>query len=319
MASSSASSATSLSASTSDYNAILWLTDFDLEGRDDNRGALPQGRPQENRSRDQGRDTLNSKKRLTGPSRTRPRVKASKNHSMAAEEGLICDSREIGTGLAIQEPLLSSPTTTLQPTFSLPVKGRGRRSTSLRLREVENIIAAAVYTVEKQCPLNRHTTVHFVAAGVLDPIGMIGAYMHLAGDWLRTQGAVLAYIWVRENGERKGEHVHIAMHVPPHLSGRFAERERGWRKQLGIKRVRGACHTTPIGRSYLHAFVGTQYGSDYSDDLRRFIGYVLKGADERAAKALGLTRLEPGGEIFGKRTGMSENINRTVRQRAPLK
>jgi hypothetical protein len=184
------------------------------------------------------------------------------------------------------------------------------------LSEVRNIIAAGVYTAEEHRALNRHTTVHFDAAGIPDPVAALRAYMKLARDWLRTQGAPFAYIWVREAGEGKGEHAHILMHVPACFVAQFARRERGWRKRIGAKPARGAFLSTAIGRSYRHSEVGSQYGQTYTDALAGMIGYLVKGAEPHAVKALGLTRVEPGGELWGKRSGTSENIGRNARQRA---
>src|SRR5262249_7340294 len=144
---------------------------------------------------------------------------------------------------------------------------RGRRSTALRLSEVRNIIAAAVFTAQEHRALNRHTTIHFEAAGLADPVRAIRAYMKLARDWLRTQGAPFAYLWVRESGDAKGEHAHILMHVPTSLVGQFARRERGWRKRIGAKPALGAFRSSAIGRSYRHAEVGIQHGEQYDDAL----------------------------------------------------
>jgi len=194
----------------------------------------------------------------------------------------------------------------------------GRRSTSLRLSEVRNIIAAAVFTAREHRPLNRHTTIHFDAAAIPDPVAALRRYTKLARDWLRTQGAEFAYIWVRETGDRKGEHAHLLMHIPPDLVARFAQRERRWRKRMGAKRAFRAFKSTPVGQSYRHAQVGIQHGERYRDHLEEIVSYVVKGAELRAVKALGLTRVELGGELWGKRAGMSENIGRAARSRADL-
>jgi hypothetical protein len=187
------------------------------------------------------------------------------------------------------------------------------------LSEVQNIIAAAVFTAEEHRPLNRHTTIHFEAAGIADPVEALGRYTKLARDWLATQGAVFSYIWVRESGDSKGEHVHLLMHVPAHLSRAFAWREPGWRKRIGAKRAPRAFKSTAVGLTYRHSDVGVQYGEHYADHLREIVGYLVKGAEPRAVEALQLTRIQPGGELWGKRSGMSENINRTARARASIK
>jgi len=45
------------------------------------------------------------------------------------------------------------------------------------------------------------------------------------------------------------------------------------------------------------------------------LDYIVKGAEAKAAEALGLTLTQPGGELWGKRYGMSENIGRKARDR----
>jgi hypothetical protein len=161
--------------------------------------------------------------------------------------------------------------------------------------------------------LNRHTTVHFDAAGITDPVAALRCYMKLARDWLRTKGAGFAYLWVRESGEGKGEHAHVLMHVPVELVADFARRERGWRKCIGAKPARGAFRSTPIGMSYRHAELGSQFGQSYREALTGMIAYLVKGAEPRAVKALGLTRIAPGGELWGKRSATSENIGPRAR------
>ena len=198
------------------------------------------------------------------------------------------------------------------PRFAATVR-RGRRSTALRLREVENILAAADNTAREQRGLNRFTTIHFEAAKVRDPVRAIGRLMKLAGDWLRTKGAMLAYVWVRESGERKGEHVHILWYVRPDLIKEFAKLERGWRKRLGAKRARGAFKSKPVGVNYRHGAHQIQYGQDYRTALAGVLDYIVKGAEPKALQALELTQSDPGGELWGKRSGTSENIGRTAR------
>jgi hypothetical protein len=174
-------------------------------------------------------------------------------------------------------------------------------------------MAAAVFTAQEHRPLNRHTTIHFEAAGIAEPVAALRRYTKLARDWLRTQGAEFAYVWVRETGDRKGEHAHLLMHVPSHLSATFARRERSWRKRIGAKAALGAFKSTPVGRTYRHAETKIHHGELYSDHLAAIVEYLVKGAEPRAVKSLGLDRVEPGGELWGKRSCTSENIGRKAR------
>ena len=273
----------------------------------------------------------NRKKRLTGPAR-------SSTHARRAELSRNSDPVAFGTAPAIKDKVLSAATTapaagqitrtranrkigenTVGGDFKVDRNRKGRRSTALRLSEVRNIMSAGVFTAQEHRPLNRHTTIHFDRCGIADPVAALRRYTKLARDWLSTQGAPFAYIWVRELGDGKGEHAHLLMHVPAGLISAFAKREPGWRKRIGAKRAARSFRSTPVGRSYRHAEVGIQYGEQYGDHLREIVGYLVKGAEPRAVAVLQLSRVEPGGELWGKRTGMSENINRAARARALLK
>lgn len=245
----------------------------------------------------------------------RVRVKASKNSKPIEIDRLPDAVKTDGTTLALK--VTETGSAILRNSRCVR---RGRRSTALRLPEVENIFAAAVFTAEIQLPLNRFTTIHFEAASLIDPVRTTGRYTKLAGDWLRTKGAVLSYLWVRESaGERKGDHVHLLWSIPPDLIREFARREIGWRKKLGGRAKSGAFKSKPVGRSYRHAFVQIQFGEQYKDHLRGIVGYLVKGAEPKAVRALGLVTVESGGELWGKRSGMSANIDRAARRRAELR
>lgn len=187
------------------------------------------------------------------------------------------------------------------------------RSDHLSLAAARNIIEAAHHASSIGRPLNRFTTLHFEAAQVSDPVRATGRLLKLAGDWLRTMGEPLCAIWVRETGEGKGEHLHLLWHVPTGLAGAFAKRERGWRTKIGMKQLRGSCHSRPVGLSYRHALRGTEYGESYTDNLANAVGYILKGVNPTTAKRLSLPRCEPQGRITSKRSGMTENLNRKAR------
>lgn len=238
------------------------------------------------------------------------RVKASRNSQSSVQQGFLDTQKAAGTALAIKGKDISR--TMLGRSA---VVRRGRRSRALSKKDVENIRAAGVYTAEEHRELNRFTTIHFEAASITDPVWAIGRMMKLAGDWLRTKGAVPTYIWVREAGEGKGDHVHLLWHVPPALMKEFAKRERGWRKLIGAKPRKGAFKTKPVGFSYSHGAYQIQHGRHFAEASRGVFDYILKGVVSNAAASLGIAHPKPGGELWGKRYGMSENINRTARQR----
>lgn len=190
---------------------------------------------------------------------------------------------------------------------------RLRRSDSLSLAAVENIIAAASFAWAIGLPLNRFTTIHWQHAGVDDPLAATGRFLKLAGDWLRSRGGGFAYVWVREGGVTKGEHVHILLHVPASLARSFGHRQRGWLKACGGTWLRGIVRSRPVGRSIHHADRHTMFGEPYEQHLAAGIGYLVKGADHYVSETRGLKRRAFGGILTGKRCGTSANTGAAAR------
>ena len=219
-----------------------------------------------------------------------------------------------------------------------------RVSESLSLSQARNIIEAAQYAAAIGLPFNRHVTIHWERAGVSDnrAAAATGRFLKLAGDWvakrnshsknnqLKSKRPVrIAWAWVRENGDGKGSHVHILMHVATGLitgkngprvhTDNTLEKQRGglgnmprrWLRSIAGNPYRsGTIKTQRIGGS---TGAATTAPAVYSASLAAVVGYILKGACPAAARALGLDRLEPGGTIIGKRVATSQNVGRAAR------
>jgi hypothetical protein len=166
-------------------------------------------------------------------------------------------------------------------------------------------------------PLNRHLTIHWEAAGLVDcqAAAATATFLTLARDWLRKRGGRFAWIFVRENGDGKGSHVHILLHAPAGTT--LGNMQRRWLRAITGKSYRArTIKTERIGRT---AGAASSAPDVYEANLARAVAYVLKGASPEAALAFGLARLEPGGSIIGKRCATSQNIGRAARQRRSLK
>jgi hypothetical protein len=194
-----------------------------------------------------------------------------------------------------------------------------RYSDALTNKQTAEIIAAAQFAARIGLPFNRHLTIHWEAAGVPDCEGAAAtaAFLTLARDWLRKRGVPFAWLWVRENGDGKGSHVHILLHCRPELGRAFAGMQRRWLRRVTGKPYRPrTIRTARIGGT-LRAFETAP--AVYADNLARVVVYLLKGASPEAARALGIKRPEPGGRIIGKRCSTSQNIGRTARAALSLK
>lgn len=188
----------------------------------------------------------------------------------------------------------------------------GRTNDALSTLQVGQLLEAASFAAEAGMPFNRFTTVHWQSAGVANALEATGGFLKRLGDAVKSGGGKFAYLWVRENGIGKGEHVHILWHGPADCPV-FGRRQRGWLKAEGARRAKGVCLTRAIGRDVSSAFTG---GGDYHGNMREALGYVLKGADEEARLKFQLWRFEPGGLVVGKRCGVSANIGPWARELA---
>lgn len=185
-----------------------------------------------------------------------------------------------------------------------------RVSDSITAAQASGLIDAAQRAWTIGLPLNRHVTIQWTRAGIADreAAAATGAFLTLVRDWLRKRGGQLAYVWVRENDKgdgAKGSHVHILMHIPSGAPWTYW-RSRHWLERVTGKPYRkGVIHTARIAGTVKAC---TMAPERYLSNLAAVVGYVIKGASERAAKALDLERRACGGLIIGKRMGWSQNI-----------
>ena len=175
-----------------------------------------------------------------------------------------------------------------------------RISDGLSALQAGKLIAAAREAEKQGKPFNRHITIHWEAAGVTDDKAMTAttAFLKAMRDWT---GGKAAYLWVRENGDGKGSHVHILAHIAP------AKKWHGPRAQRWIERISGQ----PYRKSaiFTRKIKGCDHPASelYHVNLAAVLAYVLKGVDSETAKTLGIAH-EPGGRVIGKRCGWSRNI-----------
>jgi hypothetical protein len=169
------------------------------------------------------------------------------------------------------------------------------------------VVEAAQRAIAIGRPFNRHLSVHWERAGLTDAeaAGATGRMLKLIKDWLRRYGGT-AYTWVRENGDAKGSHTHILLHVPRGLSLRLTKRWYRLVTGCEARDAKGAVVTKRIGGTAECAF----YGSDwYLANLAYVVGYVLKGVETPDGIALELDRYGAGSTITGKRLSISGSLS----------
>ncbi|MGD9664713.1 MAG: hypothetical protein AB7U34_05865 [Novosphingobium sp.] len=157
----------------------------------------------------------------------------------------------------------------------------------------------------------RHWTVHYERAGILDSDGaaFIGKLLKRAGEHVRRDGGTMAAIWARENGEDKGAHVHILLHLSSTTT--LQNLTRRWIKAAGGTYRKGVSEVRSIGGTLASAKANTER---HNANVANVLAYLMKGASDHTGRELGLNRYDAGGPIIGKRCGWTQNIGQANRR-----
>jgi hypothetical protein len=175
------------------------------------------------------------------------------------------------------------------------------------------MIEAAIFAERIGLAFNRHWTVHYEMAGIAEHDGaaFVGRLLALVRKHVRRAGGELAALWARENGDRKGGHVHILLHLPGGMTLR--NRTRRWIKAAGGNPARRVSRVRTIGGMLKNADIGA---ARYRANADAVLAYLAKGASKETGLALALPRSGEGGPITGKRAGWTANIGQAARARA---
>jgi len=189
---------------------------------------------------------------------------------------------------------------------------RDRASDCLTPAQCKAMIAAAGYSQRLGFPFNRHWTIHYQKADVADTqaTAFIGRLLKLARDYAARNKAPFTAIWARENGDGKGGHVHILLHLPTALS--LKGRTRKWVRLAGGICRPGVSVIKAVGGRLSSADIGDAH---YCHNVAIVEGYLLKGASVATGRALGLRLYGETGRVIGKRCGWTQNIGQSARAR----
>ena len=189
-----------------------------------------------------------------------------------------------------------------------------RETHALTTAQIASLEAAERHAGAIGLPFTRMITIHWQAAGVAlaHMVKATGRFLDLLTKALARNETKTAWLWTLENGDRKGGHCHLLVHVPAALVPILTKLQKGWLRRITGKPYRArVIHSKPIGGR-----LGLEAGNPelHSINLAVALGYILKGADAKAAEQFGLARLEAGGRIVGKRCSTSQNISATARK-----
>lgn len=221
----------------------------------------------------------------------------------------------IGTALAVNYLNLGVAAHLTRNTGRGGARNRAdRESLALTTAQVANLKAAERHAGAIGLPFTRMMSIHWEAAGV--PLeGMTkatGRFIDLLSKALARYGSGTAWLWVQENGDGKGAHCHILVHVPARLVRLITGLQRGWLRKITGQPYRArVINSKPIGGR-----LGLEVGNPalHAVNLEVALAYLLKGASPEAANQFGLDRLQHGGRVIGKRCGTSQNIGAKARR-----
>lgn len=222
---------------------------------------------------------------------------------------------EDGTAVAINYLRLGVPAHLLCSTGRGGSRNRAdRESHALTAAQIANLEAAEHHSRAIGLPFTRMITIHWEAAGVAlkDMVKATGRFLDLLTKALARKKAKTAWLWTLENGDGKGGHCHLLIHVPAALVSILTKLQKGWIKRITGNPYRArVIHSKPIGGRLA---LETGNPELHAINVAVALGYVLKGANAEAAAKFGLERLEAGGRIIGKRCGTSQNIGAKARR-----
>lgn len=222
---------------------------------------------------------------------------------------------DYGTSPALNNSNLGVPADLPQSSGRGGARNWGNReSNALTAPQIANLRAAERHAAQIGLPLTRMITIHWEAARV--PLsGMVkatGRFTDLLGKLLGRHGSRSAWLWVMENGEKKGGHCHMLAHVPADLVAVLTGHQRRWLHTITGRPYRSrVIHSKPIGGR-----LGLEESNPnlHAVNVDSAFTYIVKGASPEAASQFGLERLEPGGRIIGRRCSTSQNIGAKARQ-----
>jgi hypothetical protein len=181
--------------------------------------------------------------------------------------------------------------------------GRRKVTRSLLLREVIDLKSAWHHAEKIGLPLNRFITFRPADINEQSPEQRIQTWVgwrNKLAQFARDTDFAFTCLWTRESQRSTGlnEHLHVLMHVPKHLRGRFDKVVRGWRSATDEIDVRPSSYRTRRNRKGGESNVLT-YVSKNSPQAGRFLDRII----------------QLGGPIFGRRFGLSRNLTANARAR----
>jgi hypothetical protein len=200
---------------------------------------------------------------------------------------------------------------------SRPVRGpaSARNTDFLQFQSAKNVINGVAFAASVGTPVTVSLTLHwdlFQHYDTDDPIRSQGKLVNRCTNWLADRGIPIRYVWVRENGVYKRQHLHWLLHLPV----------RHWRDFRAFLTQAGGCYRSPGRTDAPFKMSGGKWGMWKPTMWAGETRYILKSLCPTARSdgrlimdALGI-RHKRSLPLQGMRAGVSRSLNKTTRSRA---
>lgn len=199
-----------------------------------------------------------------------------------------------------------------------------RVSYGLNAKNLAMLCDAWTFADWQKHTLNYWLTIHWGRCGLEDwQAGRATSeFLNYVRDFIRKRGLPVLWLYVRENGDAKGSHVHILLYLPSEAARGFHALRNAWLKRVVGAPIRaGTCKGVTLPRHAKWSSTPkqgqftTKEGALQSDSWN-CLHYVLKGTAPRVAKEMDLPLIEDGGAIIGKRCGVSKALQSAAMAKA---
>ena len=182
-------------------------------------------------------------------------------------------------------------------------KARPRRKTTstISMAQAVNVSEANNHARHIGMELNVFATIHWaLAPSPRSEADRLQNMLDCYKSWMGRQSLKPTYVYVRERGKAKGDHVHLLIHIPNRARAKFTRLLKGWVCGDSGNLDPRAIDVRPIRK-------GTTF------PLKK---YLLKGGDKEVRQSYRAPWRGSQGRIVGKRVGVSRNIDRAARRSA---
>jgi hypothetical protein len=185
--------------------------------------------------------------------------------------------------------------------------GRRKVARSIKAADIHDLEAMWHFARAIGLPLNRFISIKPHSINDIDVeerIRLWSSFRNKLAQFARDNEFDFTCIWTRESEVDTGrnEHLHVLMHVPPHLHTRFSKVVLGWAQYTSEIDCRPANYR--VGRSR-------------AGKLRSSFTYITKNSPQAAHNTM--RSYQKGGPILGKRFGSSSNLSARARTSADVR